>query len=276
MSERTRKSLADAIIADLSATYDLIYINQGDQLTDEQVDALVAGDDEKLWDLLSEFELDARDEGLSSVLTDAVKTVIDRWEREDGEDYTDLAAEFEQSEDEEAVREAITERESGDWVKELANGAGDVLLRITALDEDHAYDNEDVTPERALADVGLPGTPGNIEVMADTLAECSPEFSVLMGYWIAGVNVGDLLDLPTEVTHVEIVNPHLYLGNPFAGSGWISEDPFEGVVTVARDQLRTDRQAFGYSVDKIYGGLLPSSFSATIRPAAPSTELASR
>jgi hypothetical protein len=44
MTERTLKALADEIIADLPEKIDLIYISQGDKLTDEQVGYVVAGD----------------------------------------------------------------------------------------------------------------------------------------------------------------------------------------------------------------------------------------
>ncbi len=105
--------------------------------------------------------------------------------------------------------------------------------------------------------------------MAATLAECSPEFSVLMGYWIVGADVETLYDLGSDVKQVTITNPHLYLGNPSSGTGFISEEPFEGTVTVDRGDLRTDKDAFGYSVESIYGGLNASQFEAEITPVVP-------
>ncbi len=265
--KRTKKKLLKALLANLDSTYDLISVAYDDRLTDEQVEKLVTDDFEGLWESFEPWESDARYAGLDYVLDDLFLKVIGEWEREDGEDYTDLRGRFEDdTERMEELREAIFERDSGDWFKELVSQTPPVLLRVSVLDEDHAYSFKEVQPEQVLSDVGLPVTEGNIEVMESVLLECSPEFSVLMGYWIVGADVSDLNELDSEVKQVTITNPHLYLGNPFTGSGWVSEKPFEGVVVVDRDELHTDKEAFGYSIDSIYGGVSASSFAAEIKP----------
>lgn len=266
---RTIEQLADELIAGLAKTYDLVYVDRGDQLTDKQVAAIVKGDTDTLWEETEEFQSESRHNSTTEIIKDEAKGILGRWEGEDDQDYGQLLMDFDGSEAWERVRDEIWERESGDWVRDLINGTPKVLLRIAVLDEDHGYSFEDVQPERVLTDVGLPVTEANARIMADTLAECSPEFSVLLGYWIVGTDVGELYDLPTDPEGVvEIVNPHLYLGNPFAGSGWISEKPFEGTVRVKREDLHSDKDAFGYSVNEVYGGLSASSFEAEIRAVA--------
>jgi len=266
---RTIEQLANEIIEQLDAKYDLVYVDRGDRLTDDQVAAIVKGDMDSLWEKTDEFESESQAASVKEIIESDAKDIVNRWEREDDEDYTGLLADFDHSDQWERVQQELWDRDSGGWVRDLINATPAVLLRINVIDEDHAYDHVDVQPEQVLTDVKLPVTEGNVRIMAETLAECSPEFSVLMGYWIVGADVGDLFDLDvTPETEVEIVNPHLYLGNPFTGSGWISDDPFEGVVRVKREALRSDEDQFGYSVDTIYGGLNASSFTATVRPIA--------
>src|SRR5206468_8906515 len=115
-------------------------------------------------------------------------------------------------------RFAVEERDTGEWVEALISHTPNVLLRITALDEDHAYSNEEVAASRVLEDLGVPATPGNVETVNYVLANASPEFSVLLGYWIVSADVADIYKLAHDVTEVEIVNPYLYLGNPLSGS----------------------------------------------------------
>jgi hypothetical protein len=270
MAKRTAKKFLKAALAALDEAYDLIYVQQGDKLSDEQVAAVVEGDYEKLWDSTAEWESQARDQGIDSVVEEVTNQVVRDWlaEDEDGRDPVEVREEFMNSEHLESLREAIGERDRSTWLDELMNATPPVLLRILidSLDEDHAWQNEDVDPAAALARVGLPVIPSrNRRLMAETLANASPEFSTLMGYWIVGADVRDLYEMPfSDTGEVLITNPHLYLGSPFAGSGFISEEAFEGVVRVKRANVKTDKAAFGHDVDSIYGGLTPSDFTATI------------
>lgn len=264
--KRTVKKFLAAAIAALDDKYELVYVSQGDQLTDQQVAALVENNHEKLWDLTAEFEMENRDNGIDAAIESAVNQVVSDWERQDGEDYSDLRDRFMDSEHLESLREAISERDEGDWPRELASATPDVLLRINVLDEDDAYSHEPVEAAEALTRVGLPVNDSNLRIMRETLANASPEFSSLMAYWIVGADVEAIYLMPSDTTDVLITNPHLFFGNPLAGSGFISEEPFEGVVKVAREDLRTDQAAFGYGVDSLYGGLNASSFSATLTP----------
>jgi hypothetical protein len=274
---RSEDMLADAIIADLDERYDLIYINQGDQLTDKQTNAIVRGDTDALWEDLDEWESEARAYGVKYVIDEAVKDVIRAWEREDSTDdedadYAEIAEEFEHSDAWERVREEIEERDSGKWVNDLVRATPSVLLRIPidAIDEDHAYSFEPVEPDEVLTRLSMPVTDENRAVIQYVLDNSSPEFSVLMGYWIVGADVKQIWDLPRdEDAEVEITDPYLYLGNPFTGSGFISEKPITGTTRVKREDLRTDKDAFGYSVNEVYGGLYASSFEADIKAVPP-------
>lgn len=260
--------LADEVIERLDKSYDLVYVDYRDQLTETQVSALVRSDEwlEESW----EFESYSRYESAKEIITELTGNVVSEWSAEAGADLDFVLAAFKDDGDEwDRVRFEIEERDTGSWVKELMRQTPSVLLRVSVIDEDHGYSFENVAPERVLVDVGLPlpATEANYRTICSALAECSPEYSVLMGYWIVAADVEDLYDLPPdEDGEVEITNPYLYLGNPFTGSGWITEDPLQGVVRVKRADLRTDRDAFGYSVDEVFGGLNASNFAAEIRP----------
>lgn len=272
----TTEQLASEIIERLAKSYDLVYVDYRDEVSDEQAGAIVRGDMEAFYESCWEWEADNRADACATIIAELAADVVADWERADIDtpnrgdepDYSALAEDLTGDIDEyERVRFAIEDRDSGDWVGQLLRNSPNVLLRVSVLDEDHGYSFEDVAAERVLADVGLPATAANVETMNATLAECSPEYSVLMGYWIVGADLDELHALSTEAeADVEIVNPYLYLGNPFAGSGFISERPFEGTVRVKRSDLRTDKDAFGYAVDEVYGGLNASSFASTIRP----------
>lgn len=256
---------ADEIIERLDKSYDLVYVSQDDQLTETQVAKLIRGDSEWI-DESWEWECDAKYESVKQIIANLSTDVIREWNGQADADLDFISEAFEEDVDEwDRVRFTIEERDDGSWVEQLVNQTPNVLLRISAIDEDHGYSFEEVTPGRVLADLHIEPTEGNVEVIERTLAECSPEYSVLMGYWIVGADVSDIERLGYDQdTEVEIKNPYLYLGNPFAGSGFISEQPLEATVRVKRSELRTDEDAFGYAVDEVYGGLNASSFECKL------------
>lgn len=247
----TYEHAGSTVELELKDKYDLVYVDYRDELSREQVAMIVRGDFEALWESLSEYESEGQYQGAKYVADELL---------------ADAEIDPDEFEPYQGLIDAVRERDSGDWVKQIVRATPDVLLRINVIDEDHGYSFEAVEPERVLGDIGLPTTDANLRTIAKALAECSPEFSVLMGYWIVGADVGELYELDTDAdVEVEITDPYLYLGNPFAGSGWITEEPLEGAVRVKRGDLRTDRDAFGYSVDEVYGGLTPSGFSCPLK-----------
>lgn len=258
--------LADEIIKRLDKSYDLVYVSYDDRLTDTQVSALVRGDDwiDESW----EFESDSKYEATKQIIGDLANEIVHEWSAEADDADLDFLLDALKDEIEEwdRIRFEIEDRDTGSWVEQLVAHTPNVLLRINVIDEDHSYSYEEITPRRVLKDLALRATKANIETVNYVLANASPEFSVLMGYWIVGADVSDISELPHDPeAEVEIVNPYLYLGNPFSGSGFISERPLEGIVRVKRDELQTDGDAFGYAVNEIYGGLRTSDFECEIR-----------
>lgn len=75
--------LRDAAIADLGEKYELIYVDQGDRLSDDQIAAVVAGDWDKLWESNEDWESYSRHQGALYHAEDAVDLVVNRWMREE-------------------------------------------------------------------------------------------------------------------------------------------------------------------------------------------------
>lgn len=261
MRKREAQALAKRIIKGLDKTYDLIYVDYRDQLSDDQVAFIVSGDTDKLWESTWEWESDSSHEGTQYVIKEIFENLDD--DERDALDHYDLTDELTDD-----LENAIRERESGDWIKQLIGHTPDVLIRVTLLDEDDCFSFEEVAVDAFLTKTGFADTPKNREAAAEVIANACPEFGVGMVSVLASVGVDDIWAMPYDTKQVEITNPHLWLGNPFAGSGYAAE--FEGTVIVAREDLRTDKDAFGYGWQDVISGDYQTDSS--IRAIEPTTE----
>lgn len=241
---RSLKALRDALIDQLDETYDMVYVSQGDKFSDDQVAMIARGDMESFDESTSEWEGDNRYESAKYTITEDLASIIREWEYEDGADYSELAEDFDNSDEWQEVRYAIEERDTSDWIAQLARGSGQVLMRIMALDEDDAFSFQEVKPRTLLTAIGIRQTKANFAIAREIIANASPEYSVCMGAWLASVDVEDLVKMPYDCTEIRITNPGFWFGNMFAGSGWAEQ--FEGTITIKREDMRTDRDAFGY------------------------------
>ena len=238
----------DDAIARLDESYDLVYVDYRDQLTDEQVTFLVKGDTEALYDSLDEWFSEAEYLGAEAAMHDAF----------DDDELDCLGQTGVQT-----IRETIMERDTSDWLSALIRQTPDPLLRVCVIDEDDAFAFESVNAREVLDKVGLSHSDHNVAAVEQALAECSPEYSVLLGYWVFSADLTALSKLEEDQV-VRVANPHLYLGNPMAGSGFVTEPVLHGVVAIPRSELRTDDDAFGYSIASIYGGVRTSEYHSEI------------
>jgi hypothetical protein len=264
MKERSLRAVAREVIERMTEQFELVSVDSRDKLGDEQVAALVRGDWSGFDGLLEEWESDQLYAGAKFYVDELTSQVFREWETEDGITYDSLRADFPSSEQFEEARLEAEQRDSGAHVQQLANQTPAVLLRVRCIDEDHGFSFEPVSPQQVLERCGLEASEHNVAEVQLTLDECSPEFSSLMGFWVMAVDPGELYRMGFEVERVRITNPFLYLGNPLAGSGFISPHALHGSVVLAREDLRTDADAFGYSLEKVYGGLRSSDFEAKI------------
>lgn len=251
----TENALRERIIAELDGTYDLVHVDYRDQLNDDQVGMLVAGDHEDLWESTFEFESEWRHHGVQYVIDDIRSRLSDDERR--AFDAID-----------EDIRDIIRDRDTSRWFDQLVRQTPDPILRLPAIGEDFAtlLDSDEPDWAEVFAELGVPDTAGNREVIQRLVRE-TPS-SVLMGYWLVTLDLSFINKLADD-DDVLIVSPTLILGNPFTGAYTCDESRLEGAIVVKRGDLRTDRQAFGYSAAEVYGGLDASRYECDARVVAP-------
>jgi hypothetical protein len=267
--EHTVELLGETVTNAVDATYRLVYAEQGQGLPADVVAALVKG--ENPWetvggDNLSAWESDVRWSAACDTVDDLAREIVRHWEREGDHDYDELLDHaWPSSLERLSAIETVLERDESEWFRDLVKRSGAVLLRVTipSMDEDAGLSSTDITPDAFLDLLGCEQTDENRRNAGEVIDNASPEFSVAIGQALIGVDLADLVCLPDDGL-VELRNPHVWLGNPFAGSGWCSEEAFAATLTVDRDALRTDEDAFGYSWGEVVGGTSPSYFAGAI------------
>jgi hypothetical protein len=196
--------------------------------------------------------------------------ILRRWEREDDTHFDQLLAEeWPGSDARLSAIDTVRERDRSTWFDTLVTQHGAALLRvpIATMDEDAGLSFTRITPEKFLALLGFTRTDANMNLAADVINNTSPEHSVAIGYALVGVELDSVNALPTD-GQVIIRNPHVWLGNPFTGSGWC-DGPFTGSLVVNRGDLRTDKDAFGYSWTEVVGGTSASYYAGEITSVSP-------
>jgi len=275
---RTLAALGAAVLAELKPAYTLVYLDQGEKLPDDVVKALVQGDNP--WETeggerLTASKGDEAHAAARKAVDELAKDITERWEREDGADYSDLRDGWVFSDEQNEAIYTVQGRDDSNWAEELIAGHGKVLLRvlIAGMDEDADHGYQPMSREKLLDLLGFEHTEQNLEVADEVVSNASPEYNVAMGYALLAVDLADIDALPVDPdVKVELRDPHVWLGSPFAGSGWCSEDPFTGTLTVTRGDLRTDADAFGYSWEQVVGGLTPGDFGGSLALATPTPE----
>jgi hypothetical protein len=271
-AERTVEALRDAVEQALHDKYTLVHLDQGDSLSADVVAAL-SGDDPwetKGGEALTEWESEARWVGACDAVDELAKNILRGWERQDDVDYEELLDdEWLVSDARMGLIDTVRERDESEWFGELVNRHGAVLLRVAIkqMDEDAGLSFAALEPEQFLDRMGFSHTEHNMHLADEVIDNASPEFSVAIGQALIGVDLATVVRLPASGT-VDLRNPHVWLGNPFAGSGWCSEEAFTGTLTVDRRDLRTDKDAFGYSWNEVVGGTSPSAYAGEIAASA--------
>ena len=253
MNEETQQAILDEVMAEIERRpkhhFELVYVDYRDGLDRDQVSMLARGDFDSLYETTDEWVNEAAWEGARGLLEDILGD-LDDWD--DG-----VLNEWQHTNAGYQAYEEIMQRDTSTPLEDMAAHSGNVLLRVVAVDEDDAWSFEPIEPVDLLERLGLPLSEHNLREANDVIANASPEFSVCMGYWLIGVYVRDLYELQKydENGHrserLRVTDPGFWLGSPFMGSGWVAN--FEGEITVAREDLRTDHDAFGYGCEDVVG-----------------------
>jgi hypothetical protein len=266
---RTVEALGTTVEEELSDSYTLVYVGQGDELPEDVAAALVKG--ENPWETvggerLAEWADDVSWTAACGAVDELAGDIVQRWEREDDADYADLIdGDWPGSDERINAIHTVQDRDASTWFETLVSSYGAVLLRvgIPTMNEDAGLSYTPVTPAAFLDRLGFEHTENNLTVAAEVVDNASPEFSVAIGYALIGVELTELAGLP-EKGRVQLHNPHVWLGSPFSGSGWCGDEAFTGTLTVDRRDLRTDKDAFGYSWDQVCGGTDASYFAGSL------------
>lgn len=269
-ANRDIAALEAAILEDMSATYDLVYVDRGDGFSPEQVAMIVRGDMEALYESTDEWSNESAWYSACDIADGLAGDVIRRWEREDDADYSELRDYWEgETDPRQSIIDTIRERDDSEYLKTLARMSGGVLLRIPipAMDEDAGLSLRAVEAPEFLALLGWEHTQDNLSKATDLILNTPSD--IHMGYVLAAVDVEDVYDMPYYSTDpdaddydVVIHNPHVMFGNPFTGATWV-EGPFTGDFVCKRSELRTDEDAFGYSWTETAGPVV-SAYQADI------------
>jgi hypothetical protein len=244
--------------ANLDRSYELVHVDYRDGLTDEQVDALAGKDWEALDESLEEWLDETRYEGADYHRKEVMEQTEREWTEVHGYEIAEAVREaFESTDFYDELRFAIEDRDTSNPIRDLAGSTGMVLMRHLFGDIDH-----DAGLGEVLDILGLENTEANIKAVQDTLAEVvHPGFCANVQV-VYAVSPSDLYDTMND-DFVEIVNPFLYIGNPYMGDGYC-EHQLEGVLRLKRDELTTDKGAFGYGWDEV-AGVYASAYEVEIR-----------
>jgi hypothetical protein len=264
---RTVAALGAAVTEELDPTYTLVCAEF--DLPEDVVTALVRGEnpwETKGGDRLTVLADDLAYPTACQAVDQLAADIVSRWEREDEADYTSLLeVDWAAGDERRSAIDTVRDRDQPTWFDDMVNRHGKVLLRvgIAAMDEDASLSYEPLPPQRFLDLLGFEHTAQNLKRAADLVNNAAPEYSTVIGYAMLGVDLADFLSMPTDADRtVELHNPHVWLGDPFNGGGWCSEEPFAGTLTVRRGDLRTDKGAFGYSWDEVVGGADAECFAS--------------
>lgn len=258
----TNKEIYEAAIAEISDRkygFDLYFVEHDDQLMDEQVEALVEGRIDTVYDDVVEAFSDRHYITTVEEVESVVKEVIAVFARDDEDlDEDDAWWEFRDSPLFDEVRYTVEDRDESDPVKDLARHTTDPLVQWVPEHtiELDVEDEEESAAEvsRALGEVGLPCSQHNVEAMYSAMGNCFGPTEVRV---LFTVDLSELLD--PSVTEVRLKDPILLLLNPYEGSGMDTEN-MRGTITVPRDEIRLD-SALGYGSWDNIAGVIASPYT---------------
>lgn len=220
----------------------LHHIAYDDQLSDDQVDAVISGGDVYADTDFEDWYHEARWYGAAIYIDEAMD---DLRANHDGEDM--LADYIDMSEDQlrEELYYELCEWDESDTARELAKNTRAVTVEVTLLGEGDA-DQRSV--EDTLKALGFPDTPGNREAMEDLVNNAPTALGMVQAVFT--VPVVDLYDgNPDRMFTVH--QPYIEYGNLFTGGTWLERFP-DVSLTIRQGDMKKNGTT-GYSLESVYG-----------------------
>jgi hypothetical protein len=238
---RPIEMLREAVIETLPEKLELIYVHYDDQLTDEQVSMLLKGDEEGVWDSLSEWESDAQWYSITECWTEALKE-FEPDEREALEE-DGLAME--------RFQETCWERDDSDWFNQLLRNTPNVQVRYYlnySLEPDTwSWDGEQIDEAaKEIAEVAGIEYYDNKKALIDLIINAG------YGGELCVLHNSDIRDVQKVLSGgtVTFTDPYLLIYDGMNGSGMDSQ--VTGTVTFKMDDdhpLRHDAGSYSWSDD---------------------------
>ena len=203
-------------------------------------------DQETLMNIVRNGYDDDLDEVLSEALWDGANWIV-----ENEDEYAELRERDDCDEIANTV-DLLIAQDTTDYYELFARNTGTVPVRFMIADEDHGLYRTELDDEWKLGEVfnTLPAGHGITRVeLYDQLLETPSDCIMLQIY--AEVDAEELLKHRDKITLDQWA---LVSGNPFTGGYHTSDHDTE--IALPFEKLKLDDEAFGYSVNDVYGGYL--------------------
>lgn len=244
---KTYEELANWAMDQVRSSYEFYYVDYRDELSPEQIEALIGGDSDTVQELAWEYVR----EYLNGCYWDEALDILQRLE-----DITDPEV-WEEHEDEimDTLRMdlvyAIEDNDQGVSTLDLCRNTSPIQVMVPVIDEDEAEWGSDRTPDQLLGALELPCNEVN-RTEARVLIDHSPAD---MGMAYIQFEVRPEALIYPDFDRLIVKNPKVVYGNPSTGGVWDSHslDIFKGLVVYANIYNLLPDNAWGYSVEEIYG-----------------------
>lgn len=250
----TYEELADWAMDQVQDSYELYYVDYHDELSQDQITALIDGDTDRAYELAWEYSHEyindmAWDEAMN--ILDRLKDMVDPkvWEEHEDEIMDTLKVD---------LVIAIEQNDQGVSLGDLCRQTAPIQVMVPVIDEDEAEWSTERTPDQLLGALGLPCDEAHRTEARFLINEAPTD----MGMAYIQFEVRPEALIAPDFDRLIVKNPKVVYGNPFTGGVWDSHslDIFKDLtVHVNRYTLLPDN-AWGYSVEEIYGrNYYPSS-----------------
>lgn len=245
--------IAERIKPESIPTYrrDLVYVSYDDSLNDSDIEAILR---DGYSESVDEWISDSQWEGASELADELFRDACD-----DIYVYDDLIGDWLVSEERSELILQIQELDTSDPYRDLLRNTSPILFRAPPQDEDHLQwldaetlggDPRDICEALGMSEDMLPAVAEIQPEIAGYAAEGGGYFGVAI---VFRANPADLFGVADDAL-VTISDPFVWLTNPWAGNGY--GVAAKGVtVTFKRSEIHTDRAAWGYGADDVFGGL---------------------
>lgn len=229
------KVLVQRAIDELPEKTHLIYVDYRDSLTEEQVRFHLAGDDESLWESLSEFESEAQHYGIKSCLDD----VLD--DDEEREALRDDAHAWER------FCEECINRDESDAMRDLIRNTSDPMVKYSLKHEvdpgSWSWPHDAIEESaRAVAEAAGIDFATNHAALRILVIEAS------YGGSLHVLHRSDLADLDGAKRAI-FTDPFLLIHDTMNGSGHMEQIKGEVSVEIDEDTMRLDAGRMSWSDD---------------------------